>query len=125
MTNTLVVIRDEMGLRVPSVLEVAASDGASVTFKANAGVASVLFFSPAAVSILTPKPHSHVPLAGGAEVTYTFEKVEHGVYGVITQAPGDPAPTAADFAPAKVPAMLSIQPSKGTDFPTPTNTVDT
>jgi hypothetical protein len=125
MTNTLVIISDDMGMRVPSVPEVAASQGAGVTFKAANGVDSLLYFSPAAEAILVPAPASPVTLNAGTEVSYTFEHVHPGSYGVYAQSPDDPAPENYDFGPARVPPMLAIMPGAGTDFPTPVNTPDT
>jgi hypothetical protein len=125
MSNTLVLIRDEMGLRVPSILEIAASHGAGITFKAEDGADSVLYFNPEAASILVPNPGSHVALHAGAEISYSFGAVGSSPYGVITQAPEDSAPESFDFGTAKVPAVLMIQPGQGMDFPVPTNSTQT
>jgi hypothetical protein len=121
MTATEVVLRDEMGLRVPSVSKVAVTQGAQVTFKAADGADSALYFSPATASILMPKPDARVDLSAGKSVTYTFSSSSAGVYGVITEAPQDPQPARFDFGSPSNPPTLVIRPGKGTDFPGPTN----
>jgi hypothetical protein len=125
MTTTNVVIQDELGLRVPSVTSVAVIAGAGVTFTADSGADSSLYFSQAAAAILTPPPSSPVSLASGASVTYTFEAPSGQAYGVIVQAPGDPAPTDFDFGPPADPPMLVIQPGEGSSFPGPVQPIRT
>jgi plastocyanin len=101
MTATEVVLRDEMGLRVPSVSKVTVTKGGQVTFKAADGADSALYFSPATAAILSPKPGARVDLAAGKSVTYTFSSANAGSYGVIAEAPKDPAPTRFDFGAAE------------------------
>ncbi len=72
MTATEVVLRDEMGLRVPSVSKVTVTKGGQVTFKALDGADSALYFSPVTAAILSPKPGPRVDLAAGKSVTYSF-----------------------------------------------------
>jgi hypothetical protein len=122
MTATEVVLRDEMGLRVPSVSKVTVTMGGQVTFKTADGADSALYFSPATAAILSPKPGARVDLAAGKSVTYTFSSVGAGSYGVIAKAPKDPAPTRFDFGAAMNPPVLAIKAGKGTDFPGPGNT---
>jgi len=121
MTATEVVLRDEMGLRVPSISKVPVAKGTQVTFKA-ADADAVLYFSPATAGILSPKPGARVDLATGKSITYTFSSAQAGVYGVIAEAPKDPAATRFDFGAAANPPVLVIKAGKGTDFPVPTNT---
>lgn len=121
MTTTDVVLRDEMGLRVPNVSKVTVATGAQVTFKAAEGVDSALYFSPQTAAILSPKPDARVDLTAGKSITYTFSSSSAGVYGVITEAPQDPRPAHFDFGSPSNPPVLMIRPGKGTDFPSPTN----
>lgn len=120
MTATEVILRDEMGLRVPSVSKVTVTQGAQVTFK-TVDADSALYFSPATAAILSPKPGARVDIAAGASVAYTFSSANAGVYGVIAEAPDEPAPTRFDFGAANNPPVLEIKAGKGTDFPGPTN----
>jgi len=121
MANTDVVLRDELGLRVPSVPKVAVVASDTVTFTVEHGANSALYFSPESASILSPKPGNPVHLSFGHALTYTFEASTPGAYGVITQAPGDPAPESFNFGEPADPPVLEIQPGKGLDFPVPTN----
>jgi len=121
MTATEVVLRDEMGLRVPSVSKIAVANGAQVTFKAADGADSALYFSPATAAILSPKPGARVDLEADKSVIYTFSTSGPGVYGVIAEAPEDPAPTRFDFGSPSNPPVLVIRSGKGTDYPVPSN----
>jgi len=125
MANTDVVLRDELGLRVPSIplVMIVASD--TVTFSVEHGANSALYFSPETVTILSPKPGVQVHLTFGHALTYTFEAPALGAYGVITQAPGDPAPEFFNFGEPATPPALVIQPGKGLAFPGPTNNTQT
>jgi len=121
MPNTEVILRDEMGLRVPSIPQVPIQTGAQITFTAAKGADSALYFSPATAAILSPKPGSRVDLASGKSATYTFSQAGPGVYGAITEAPQDPQPARFDFGSPSNPPVLVIRPGKGTDFPGPIN----
>jgi hypothetical protein len=125
MTTTNVSIRDELGLRVPSVTSVAVVTGDEVTFTADPGADSSLYFSQAAAAILTPAPTSPVALASGSSITYTFEAPSGQTYGVVVQAPGDPAPADFDFGPPADPPLLVIQPGEGSSFPGPVQPIKT
>ncbi len=125
MTTTKVLIEDELGLRVPSVASVAVVSGEEITFTADSDADSNLYFSQAAAAVLTPSPSSPVSLASGASVTYTFGSPSGQAYGVIVQAPGDPAPTDFDFGPPADPPLLVIQPGGGSSFPGPVQPIKT
>jgi hypothetical protein len=120
MTATEVILRDEMGFRVPSVSKVTVTQGGQVTFKA-ADADTALYFPPATAAILSPKPGTRVDIAAGKSVVYTFSAANAAVYGVVAEAPEDPAPTRFDFAAATEPPVLEIKSGRGTDFPGPTN----
>jgi len=121
MANTDVVIRDEMGLRIPSVSKVTVNSSDSVTFTVEDDANTSLYFSPETASILSPKPGARVELAFGQTLIYSFTTPGNGSYGVITQAPEDPVPESFDFGSASVPPSLVIQPGQGTNFPGPRN----
>lgn len=125
MTTTSVLIKDELGLRVPSVASVPMVSGADITFTADSGADSSLYFSQSAAAVLTPSPSSPVSLASGASLTYTFGSPEGHAFGVVVQAPGDPAPTDFDFGPPADPPMLVIQAGEGSSFPGPTQPIRT
>jgi hypothetical protein len=70
---------------------------------------------------LSPEPGACVELGSGQSVVYTFLSPENGSYGVVTQAPEDPAPESFDFGPPLNPPALVIQPGPGTAYPGPMN----
>ena len=121
MPNTKVVIRDEMGMRVPSVPNVTIVLSDKVTFTVDEGAESALYFSPETASILSPKPGPRVDLSFGQRLTYTFSAPGSTVYGVIIQAPKDSAPNKYDFGkPAETPVLV-LQPGQGPVFTGPDN----
>jgi hypothetical protein len=122
MANTEVVLRDEMGLRVPSNPKVVIADGDTITFTVEEGADSALYFDAATASVLSPKPGSRVDLAFGQPVTYTFTAAGSGPYGVVTQAPGDPAPESSSSGEPTSPASFVIRPGVGSSFPVQSNT---
>lgn len=125
MANTDVVLRDDMGLRVPSVPKITVISADSVTFTVEEGANSILFFTPETASILSPEPGARVELGFGQKLTYTFAGSAAGTFGVITQAPEDPAPESFDFGKASDPPILVIQPGSGVPFPGPANPIQT
>jgi hypothetical protein len=125
MANTDVVLRDEMGMRVPNIPKVTISSGDSVTFAVEEGADSALYFSPETASILSPTPGARVDLPSGHSLTYTFAAPAPSAYGVVTQAPEDPAPGSFDFGPPAEPPVLVIQPGNGLPYPGPVNPIQT
>jgi hypothetical protein len=125
MANTDVVLRDEMGLRIPSISQVTISVADTVTFSVEQGADSALYFSPKTAAILSPNPGARVDLTFGQKLTYTFVSVGNDAWGVITQAPQSAAPESFDFGSPSNPPVLTVQPGQGVDFPVPTNPTQT
>jgi hypothetical protein len=117
MATTQVVLRAEMGLRVPSIASVPIAAGGGVSIAAGDGAASALYFSPATAAILSPSPGARVDLAAGSSVTYSFTAAGTSAYGVVTQAPEAPPPSSFDFGAPSSPPALVVQPSMGGGFP--------
>jgi hypothetical protein len=122
MPNTKVVIRDEMGLRVPSIPNVTIVASDTVTFTVDEGADTALYFSPETASILSPRPSPRVDLSFGQKLTYMFSSPGSSAYGVITQAPKDSAPNKYDFGKPAEPPVLVLQPGQGPVFSGPDNT---
>jgi hypothetical protein len=95
--------------------------GDTVTFTIEEDADSALYFGPETASILAPKPGARVNLASGKRLTYRFGTAAPGAYGVITQAPEDPAPESYDFGQPSDPPVLVIKPGQSTVFSGPTN----
>ncbi len=125
MATTNVLIRDQLGLRVPSIPSVAVVSGDTVTFTADSGADSNLYFSQSAGAILTPSPGSPLSLASGASASYTFGAPSGQAYGVVVQAPEASAPSDFDFGPPADPPVLVIQPGQGSSFPGPVQPIKT
>jgi hypothetical protein len=121
MPNTEVVIRDEMGMRVPSVPNVTIVASDKVTFTVDEGAETAFYFSPETASILSPTPGPRVDLRFGQTLTYTFSTPGSIAYGVITQAPEDSAPNRYDFGKPAEPPVLVLQPGQGPVFTGPDN----
>ncbi len=121
MADKHVVLRDEMGLRVPNIPAVTITAGDSVTFAVDEGADSVLYFSPETALILSPRPKARVDLVFGQTITYTFAAPGHNAYGVIKQSPEDPAPEEFNFGQGSIPPTLVVQPGEGIGYPTQSN----
>ena len=125
MSNTLVTILDDSGLRVPSVPDVEAVHGSGITLQAEAGAATDLYFNSETAWILVPKPSAHRKVHAGAQVSYSFGDIGRRPYSVILQPEGDSVPETYDFGSAMVPPMLQIQVGPGMSFPVPDNSTQT
>jgi len=121
MANTDVVIRDEMGQRIPSRPKVTIVSGDTITFKAEEGADSTLYFPPETASILSPKPKAQVGLACGQALNYSFTAPAHHAYGVIVQDPDATAPQKFEFGAPETPPTLVIQPGSSVVFTGPDN----
>ncbi|MGD0366738.1 MAG: hypothetical protein ABSA94_04735 [Acidobacteriaceae bacterium] len=82
MANTVITISMENGVLVPSQPSVPAVQGNTVTFSAP-GDSATLFFSPGAVSILSPAPSGPVSIASGGKTAFTFTSSKPGAYSVF------------------------------------------
>ena len=121
MSDITVVLRNEVGLRVPGITQVPVEAGSHITFKADADADSVLYFSPQTVTILSPNPGASAKLPSGQSVTYAFTQAGPGSYEVITQAPESPAPKFFDVGAPSNPPVLAIRPGSDLAFPGPIN----
>jgi hypothetical protein len=122
MSNTNVVLSDEMGYRVPNITSVTILPSDTVTFTVEEGADSALYFSPETASILSPQPGPRVELDFGQELIYTFAAPAASAYGVITQAPEVSPPETFDFGAPSDPPSLVIQVGAGINYGGPTNT---
>jgi hypothetical protein len=125
MPNTTIVIRDQDGLRVPSIPSLTITAGSEFTFTAEKNADSALYFSPAAAAILSPSPAVRTELKAGHSVSFTFASTfPPGAYGVVVQAPTDHPPHSLSFGHPATPPVLVIQ-SGGFGIYVPTNTTGT
>jgi hypothetical protein len=106
MANTEVTLVNNGGIYVPSTPSVNVVSGDSISFATNDGSAVLLFFSPGATSVLTPKPASPFPIAAGGRAAFSFSSSAPGAYSMYCGATPDAAP--ANF-PGKVSDVLILE----------------
>ena len=88
MAHTDVTITNDSGKLVPSRSSVPVVDGDSVTFSTAGGEKAGLFFSPDAVSVLSPQPTNPVSVSGNEGQTFTFTSSDEGAYSVFFEREG-------------------------------------
>lgn len=109
MAQHEVVIRNEMGMRLPSTPKVPVTAGGQIKFTAAPGADSALFFSPKAAANLSPAPNGPVTVSAGESVTFTFQEEIAGT--VVAQAPGNAQPQVVESVESE--AILTIHASGG------------
>jgi hypothetical protein len=125
MPNTTILLRDQDGLRIPSLPSLTIAAGDEVTFTAEKNSDTAIYFSPATAAILTPSPAMPTELKSGHSVSFAFASTfPEGAYGVIVQAPTDHPPHSLNFGEPATPPVLVIQ-SGGLGTYVPTNTTGT
>lgn len=94
MANTAITLTNEQGALVPSQPSVAVNNGDTVSFSTSDGSAAYLFFSPGAISALSPTPATPVEISS-AGATFEFISSSVGAYSVYFET--DPGVTAPAF----------------------------
>jgi hypothetical protein len=92
-TTTNVSLVNDGGIFVPSLASVSVVTGDVVTFSTSDGSPVVLFFSPAAASVLSPKPYGPLPIGNDGKGIFTFTSSDPGAYSVFFGGNIDDAPT--------------------------------
>jgi hypothetical protein len=82
MAHTFINITEDGGGLVPSQSSVSVVQGDSIAFSAP-GLNAALFFSPGAISVLSPSPAAAVPLNHGHPARFTFTSSAPGAYSVF------------------------------------------
>jgi hypothetical protein len=93
MAHTNITISNEEGSLVASAPSVSVVHGDTIVFSTNDGSSVVLFFSPGAVSVLSPVPSGPITVAGAETAKFTFTSSEAGAYSVIFRTSHAPVPT--------------------------------
>ncbi len=112
-----VVLRNEMGMRLPSVPRIPVTAGGQIRFTAASDADSALYFSPKTAANLSPAPINPVTVRAGESVTFTFQR--EGAGTVVAQALGNPHPRVAEVT--ETDAVLQIHANSGVSFPVTTN----
>ena len=109
MANTDITISKKDGVLVPSQSSVPAVQGNTVTFYAQSDSAT-LFFSPDAVSILSPAPSAPVSIGAGGKTAFTFTSSKPGAYSVFFEPNASSPPANFPVRPSNL-LLLEIDPS--------------
>ena len=88
MANTVIVLTNEQGVLVPSQPSVAVNSGDTVSFATSDGSTAYMFFSPDAVTVLSPVPSSPMEASSNA-AEFTFTSSSAGSYSVFFETSTD------------------------------------
>lgn len=83
MANTDITLINDGGTLVPSTPSVHVASGDTVSFATSDGSPVVLFFSPAAATILSPSPTGPFPIAAHGKAVFAFSSSNRGAYSVF------------------------------------------
>jgi plastocyanin len=100
MANTDITLVNDGGTYVPSTQSVNVVSGNTISFATNDGSAVLLFFSPGATSVLTPKPAGAFPIAAGGRAVFSFSSSAPGAYSMYCG-------STPNSAPANFPSAVS------------------
>lgn len=92
MANTDVTLINNDGAYIPSVASVPIIAGDTVSFSTDDGSSALAYFSPAAISILSPKPVNPVTIATAGKAVFSFSSASPGAYSVFFAADASGAP---------------------------------
>lgn len=109
MANTHITLTNDRGTLVPSQPSVPVYTGDTVSFSTIDGSPAFLFFSPAAIAVLSPAPTGPTEVSS-TPVTFTFTSSSLGEYSVFFETTA--GSTTPDFPvrPSNL-LMLEIDPS--------------
>lgn len=82
MTRTDVTLVNNRGVYVPSMDSVKVVAGDAISFGTSDGSTAYAFFSPDAVSVLTPRPAEPYAIHGSGKSELTFSSSGRGAYSV-------------------------------------------
>ena len=92
MAHTDINLIDSDGTLVPSADSVPVVSGDTVSFSTSDGRPAFAFFSPDAISVLSPRPASPFPIAAGQKADFTFSSSKPGAYSAYFGVTGGSAP---------------------------------
>jgi hypothetical protein len=118
MAHTDITLIDSGGTLVPSADSVSVVKGDTVSFSTSDGTPAFAFFSPDAISVLSPRPASPFPIAAGKKAEFTFSSSAAGAYSAFFAIKSGPAPGKfpADHSAA---LRLEVDTSVSPPFPGP------
>jgi len=93
MANTDVKLVHTNGSYVPSVASVRVVNGDTVSFSTDDGSSALAYFSPDALSVLSPKPANPASVGGAGQAKFSFSSSSPGAYSVFFAADSSSAPS--------------------------------
>src|ERR1700692_1345710 len=100
MANTDIKLLNDNGVYVPSADFVPVVNGDTVSFTTGDGKPVIAFWSPDAISVLSPTPTNPFSIGGGAKAEFSFKTSSPGAYCVYFG-------TDASTPPAHFPSQLT------------------
>jgi hypothetical protein len=124
MAHTDIQLIESDGILVPSADSVPVVSGDTVSFSTSDGSPAFAFFSPDAISALSPRPASPFPIAAGKKADFTFSSSKPGAYSVYFGLAGGSAPGKFPTDRSQV-LRLEVDMSIAPPFPGPGDTMGT
>ncbi len=93
MANTDVTLVHEDGTYVPSVASVAVVNGDTVSFSTDDGTQALAYFSPDALTLLSPTPANPATIGPSGAAAFSFTSSGPGAYSVFFAPDASAAPT--------------------------------
>lgn len=122
MAHSDVTLTEAENVFLPSKSQVPVVKGDTITFSTSDARQVVLFFSPGAVSVLSPKPAVPTMLPSGEKAEFTFTSSDAGAYSVFFEANAASAP---DHFPAFKTTNLLLEIDSGGNFGGPSDPMKT
>jgi hypothetical protein len=92
MAHTDITLKNAGGAFVPSQPQVPVVKGDTISFSTSDGSPIALFFSPGAVSVLSPTPAAPATLSSGQKAEFTFTSSAAGAYSAFFEKDASSAP---------------------------------
>lgn len=124
MANTDVTLISSDGVFVPSIDSVQVVNGDTVSFSTADGSQAVAFFSPDAISALSPAPASPFLIAAGKKAEFSFSTSHPGAYTAYFAQSADTPPARFPTGSAQM-LRLEVAPAVGLGFPGPRDQMGT
>jgi hypothetical protein len=110
MAHTDITLKEMDGVFVPSQAQVPVVKGDTLAISTSDGRQVTLFFSPGAVSALSPAPSVPTVLASGKKAEFTFTSSASGAYSVFFEKDASTPPAHFPLRPSNV-LLLEIDTS--------------
>ncbi len=125
MTKTEVTLTLSDGVYVPSMDAVNVVAGNAVSFATTDGSTAYAYFSPDAMSVLSPKPAGPLAIAPGQAAELTFSSSKTGAYSAFFGTDRKGPPGAFPAGSSSVLRLEIASPSDAPPFSGPSDTMTT